>query len=505
MVDFAPSAAEIRAAANDLRLDLDDADIGFYQSIAAIAAQPYARLAQEPDHLPVSVYPRAAARRPSAEEDPNNAWYVKAEILGAETGPLHGKTVAIKDNVCVASLPMMNGSATLDGYRPEIDATVVTRLLDAGATIIGKTHCEHFCLSAGSHTNPCGPTHNPYRRGYTTGGSSSGSAAAVAAGEADLAVGGDQGGSIRAPAAYCGIYGLKPTWGLVSYTGAMSIDPTLDHLGPMTRTVEDNAIMLEVLAGPDGLDPRQAAAPVAPSYVEAMKRGVRGLRIGVLAEGFGHPDSKPEIDGKVRAAANRFVERGAEVVEISIPDHALAPAIWLAISAEGLTSGLMLAEVRDGGPRGVHLNSLREAHARWPERGAALSESLKTMMLLGRHMTRHHGGLFYGKAQNLSRRLRASYDQALADVDLLLLPTTPSGPDPLPPEGAPRELELLAARGFLANTCAFNVSGHPALSAPCGMIDGLPVGMMLVGKWYDEASIYRAALAFEQASDWRSL
>ena len=158
---------------------------------------------------------------------------------------------------------MMNGSSILEGYVPDVDATIVTRILDAGGTIIGKTNCEFLCFSAGSHTNALGPTHNPRRRGYTTGGSSSGSAAVVAASEADMAVGGDQGGSIRAPAAFCGIYGMKPTHGLVPYSGIMSVEPTLDHAGPMPRTVADNALLLTALAGPDGLDPRQHAVRAA--------------------------------------------------------------------------------------------------------------------------------------------------------------------------------------------------------------------------------------------------
>ena len=157
----------------------------------------------------------------------------------------------------LAGVPMMNGAATMEGYIPDIDATVVHRILDAGGTIVGKAHCEYFCLSGGSHTSATGPVHNPHKMGYSAGGSSSGSAVLVALGEVDMALGGDQGGSIRMPASFCGIYGMKPTHGLVPYTGIMPIEIYVDHTGPMTANVADNALLLEVLAGPDGYDPRQ--------------------------------------------------------------------------------------------------------------------------------------------------------------------------------------------------------------------------------------------------------
>ena len=193
----------------------------------------YARLDQlaEPS-LPVN-YPRGAGYRPDPEDNPLNAWYWRCEIKGASGGLLAGKTVAIKDNVCVAGLPLMNGTSVLEGYVPNIDATIVTRILDAGGTIMGKAVCESLCFSGGSHTSDTGPVLNPHNHARTAGGSSSGSAALVAAGEVDMSIGGDQGGSIRIPASWCGIYGLKPTHGLVPYTGVFPIELTLDHTGPL--------------------------------------------------------------------------------------------------------------------------------------------------------------------------------------------------------------------------------------------------------------------------------
>ena len=262
------------------------------------------------DNLPPVKYPRDGFSRPPADDNPYNAWHVRTEIRGAPEGPLSGRTVALKDNVCLAQVPMMNGASTLEGYTPDVDATIVTRLLDAGATIIGKAHCEYFCLSGGSHTSASGPVQNPHKPGYSAGGSSSGSAALVAGGEVDMAIGGDQGGSIRIPASYSGCFGLKPTHGLVPYTGVMPIETTIDHTGPMTRNVLDNATMLQAIAGADGLDPRQYA-PQVDDYGAAVGQGADGLRIGVVKEGFGHASSEPDVDARVRAASEVFNGLGA--------------------------------------------------------------------------------------------------------------------------------------------------------------------------------------------------
>ena len=188
------------------------------------------------------------------------------------SGKLKGKTVVLKDNIMLAGVPMMNGSATMEGYIPDIDATVVQRMLDAGATIVGKAHCEFFCMSGGSHTGATGPVHNPHKMGYSAGGSSSGSAVLVALGEVDMAMGGDQGGSIRMPASFCGIYGMKPTHGLVPYTGIMPIEIYVDHTGPMTANVADNALLLEVHRRPRRLRSAPVQCEDAPLHQDARRR-----------------------------------------------------------------------------------------------------------------------------------------------------------------------------------------------------------------------------------------
>ncbi len=264
-----PTLEQMTDIVDSLGMSLEPERVAEFMSHMAGSFAAYDLVESLPDFVPEVKYPRTPGRFPSPAENPLHAWYVKTEVKGAPDGVLKGKTVALKDNVCLAGVPMMNGSATLEGYVPNLDATIVTRLLDAGATILGKAHCEHFCFSGGSHTNSSGPVVNPRKPGYSAGGSSSGSGALVASGEVDMAIGGDQGGSIRIPAAYCGIYGMKATHGLVPYTGVMPIESTIDHTGPMTQNVADNALMLEVLAGEDGLDPRQYAPKVAP-YTQAL-------------------------------------------------------------------------------------------------------------------------------------------------------------------------------------------------------------------------------------------
>ncbi|OLE01283.1 MAG: amidase [Candidatus Rokubacteria bacterium 13_1_20CM_4_68_9] len=497
-----PTVAQVRALADDLGFTLSDADAQSFLGLMGGSFAAYDAVAAMPDHVPAVRYPRTPGYRPEGAENRYNAWYVKTTVKGTQTGKLAGKTIVLKDNVCLAGVPMMNGASTLEGYVPDVDATIVTRMLDAGGTIVGKAHCEYFCFSGGSHTCAAGPVHNPRKPGYSAGGSSSGSAALVAAGEVDMAIGGDQGGSIRIPASYCGIYGMKPTHGLVPYTGIMPIELTLDHAGPMTATVADNALLLEVLAGADGLDPRQYAPRTAP-YTEALGRGVDGLRIGLVKEGFGHHNSETDVDARVRSAAAVFGKLGAKVGEVSVPMHAMGPAIWSPIALEGATELMMKGNGFGTNWRGLYVTSLIDAHSAWRHRADELSDTLKLSMLLGHYFVKHHRGHFYAKAQNLSRKLRDAYDAALADFDVLVMPTLPLKATPLPPADAPREVSIQRAFEMISNTAPFDATGHPAMSVPCGQSDGLPIGLMLIGKHWEESTIYRAAHAFEQAGDWR--
>ena len=501
----APTAADLRVIARDLGMNLSEQYLEAAERIIAGGlAKAYAALDAVAEDPPPVKYPQREFHRPAPEENPLGAWYVRTAIKGAQRGKLKGKRVALKDNVCLAKVPMAIGASVLEGYVPDVDATVVTRILDAGGEIAGKAVCEYYCVSGGSHTSATGPVHNPRKPGYSAGGSSSGSAALVAAGEVDMAIGGDQAGSIRIPASFCGIVGLKPTFGLVPYTGIAPLEATLDTCGPMTANVRDNALLLEVIAGPDGIDPRQRDVRTS-RYTSALTRSVRGLRIGVLKEGFGHPNAEPDVETKVRAAADRLAARGAKVEEVSVPMHDLGFAIWAGIRNDSITVTFLTTNGAGMGCEGLYLTSLGKAAASWRMRAHEFPDTVKIACLMGRYTLDRYGGHYYGKAQNLRRRLRAAYDDALKTSDLLLMPTTVFKATPLPPHDAGPETITRRSWEAIRNTCPFNVSGHPAISIPCGIEDGRPIGMMLVGRHWDEATLYRAAAAFERASDWTKL
>jgi len=498
-----PTLSQMRTMADRFGMSLCDEDLLEYTEIIEPYMQAYDRLDAMPDNLPEVHYPRSPGYFPDRTENPLNAWYVKTEVRGAPDGKLRGKRIAIKDTICLAGVPMMNGSSIMEGYTPEIDATIVTRMLDEGAVIAGKAHCENFCLSGGSHTNAKGPIHNPWKRGYMAGGSSAGSGALVAAGEVDMAIAGDQGGSIRIPASNCGVYGMKPTHGLVPYTGTMPIEQTIDHLGPITNNVSDNALLLEVLAGEDGLDPRQYK-PKTYSYTEALGRGAQGMRIGILSEGFAHPNSESDVDQCVMAAAERFRELGARVDEVSVPEHYTAMDAWTAITLEGLQDGMMWGNSTGTNYRGLFLPSMTDHMAQWKGRADELSHSLKACMFVGEHFQRQYRGRFYGKSQNIMRKVNERYHAALKQYDLLLMPTLPIKPQEHPPADCSLSLYVQRAFEMVPNTAPFN-GGLPAMSVPCGLSEGLPIGMQLVGPNYGEMKIYQAAHAFEQSGDWRDM
>ncbi len=342
--------------------------------------------------------------------------------------------------------------------------------------------------------------------GYSAGGSSSGSAALVAAGEVELSIGGDQGGSIRMPASYCGIVGLKPTWGLVPYTGVMPIELTLDHTGPMTANVADNALMLEVIAGPDGLDPRQSQTGSKPvAYTEALGTGVKGLRIGVVKEGFGLANSEADVDAKVRAAAERFKKLGATVEEVSVPMHALGPIIWTPIACEGATQQMMKDNGHGFNWKGLYVTSLIDAHSQWRSPRRRAVGHAEADDAVGEWFIQTGRGRFYAqgaepRAQAARRlRRRALEVRRAADADAARQGDAAAAP------GRARELIVQRAFEMLPNTCPTDATRPPCAAAALRLSDGLPVGMMLIGKHYDELTLYRAGHAFEQSGDWKSM
>ena len=500
-----PGIVQLRQAAQQLGMNPSDDYLRAVEEIVGPLARAYAALDAMPDEVPVVKYPRGQAYRPQGDENRHGAWYVKTSVKGAPSGKLAGRRIALKDNVCLAGVPMMIGADILEGYVPDVDATIVERILDAGGEIAGKAVCEYYCVSGGSHTSSTGPVQNPRKLGYTTGGSSSGSAALVAAGDVDMAIGGDQAGSIRILAAHCGLFGLKPTFGRVPYAGAVSSEFVIDHLGPITATVEDNALLLECIAGSDPLDPRTAGTPPPDDYRAALGTPIGGLSIGVVAEGFGHRGSMAEVDATVRRASAEFARLGAKVETIALPPHRDGLAIWLVFAMEGYFGNLIRGNGFGSNYDGLQWSGLNDGIARWRDNPDGLPANLKLGMLMGEDAGSRYRHHYFVKAMNLVRRLREAYDHALSEHDLLLMPTVPAKARPLPAADASPETVINLAFENIDNTCPFNLTHHPALTVPCGIADGCPVGMMLVAKPFAETTLYAAAHAFAQSTDWRRI
>ncbi|MBJ7536829.1 amidase [Marinomonas transparens] len=499
-----PQHSDLLTSSDKLGLRLESHDISDYLTILEDVCADYDIVdSMTPEHTQVT-YPRTPGIFPTPEDNPYNAWYVKTEVKGKNKGRLAGLKVALKDNVCLAGVPMMNGSSTLRGYVPDIDATVVTRLLDAGGTILGKAQCEYFCVSGSSHTSAQGAVVNPRKAGHSAGGSSSGCAALIASGHVDLAIGTDQGGSVRIPAAYSGFYGMKPTHGLIPYTGVMPIEMTLDHVGLMSNTVEHNALFLETLAGLDNLDPRQQHLPISFDYSSKLNKGCNDLRIGVVKEGFNWDNSEKDVDESVRNAANLYKSLGATVSEVSIPLHRKGHAIWSPIAVEGTTQ-LLQGYNYGSNWKGLYVTSLMRAQRDWQQHAAEFPHDLKSCLLAGDYFSSQYAGQYYAKAQNLVRRLKAAYINAFKDFDLLLMPTVPLKAPRLLTSDASASNFVTRALEMNANTAPFNITGLPAMSLPCGQSNGLPIGMMLIAPDFKEATIYQAAAAFERAYDWPNL
>lgn len=466
---------------------------------------------EEEDRPPVRQGPRDPGHRPPRDEDPYNCFITRCFVKGAEQGPLRGRRVGLKDSISLAGVPLTLGSRFMDGFVPDTDATVVTRLLDAGADIVGKLNMDDFALATagfGLGVGGYGRVLNPYAPEHLSGGSSSGSAAAVASGAVDLALGGDQGGSIRIPAAWCGVVGLKPTHGLVPHTGVVGVEPSIDYVGPMGRTVRDVALMLECIAGPDGYDSRQTQAPRSGLYLEEMTKGISELRIGILREGFGDDRAEPDVESAVLEAIDALKEAGATTQDISVPEHLKFGKLSAAFGMIGrylffhLCGGAFLEGFYDTHFTGAIGEFLKT-------RADQLHSRVKLCLLLGAHLE-HKALVYYGRAQNVRRTYRKAYDEAFRRVDCLIMPTVPIKA-PRSTSSKNEDESLRQGLGYRVaglegrNTVAFNSTGHPALSIPCALSQGLPVGMMLVGPHFSDGLLLRIAHSFSQSVDWDAL
>ena len=420
--------------------------------------------------------------------------------------PLAGVSVALKDNLCTAGVRTTASSHILETYVPPYDATAVARLEAAGAIVVGKTNCDEFAMGSSTENSAFGPARNPWALDRIPGGSSGGSAAAVAAGLVPLALGSDTGGSIRQPAALCGVVGLKPTYGRVSRYGLLAFGSSLDQIGPLTRTVGDAALALGVIAGADPADATTAPEPV-PDYTAALTGDVRGTRIGVpraLLEGL-----DPDVGRVIYAALDLLAARGAALVDVELPHakHAIA-VYYLVATAEassnlarydgvryGFRSDTSPAEAGRQG-RGGH-DDLRTMYAR--TRAQGFGPEVKRRIMLGTYvLSAGYYDAYYLKAQQVRTLILRDYDRAFERVDVVAMPTSPTPAFSIG-ERAADPLQMYLADIF---TVSANLAGLPAISVPCGFTRGLPIGLQLTGRPFDEATLLRVADAYERDTEW---
>lgn len=495
-----PSLSDLQDLAREFHIELSQSEAEEYLPHVVSSLDGYATLENLGEEPLQPSYPRDGGRAPDPGDNPGNGWAWRCSIKGRPEGPLAGRTVGVKDNTAIAGLPMRIGSRLMEGFIPDRDATVVTRLLDSGAEIVGKTAVPAFCFDGGGFVGGFDPpvlnVSDPAR---VPGGSSSGSAAVVVSGAADMALGGDQGGSIRLPASFSGCCGLKPTFGLVPYTGIFPLERTLDHVGPMARTVQDCALMLDALAGRDGLDSRQPNFDPTPAS-PTLERGIAGLRVGILREGFAIEDaSEKEVDDSVRAAVEGLRIAGAEVSEVSVPLHSHGLAIWNAVVVQGCADLVFRGDGVGTNADAGNSAALSDYFAlRRREMADAFPPTVKLTLLVAEHVRRNAFHHYYVKGRELGRELRRAYDDALSQVDVLVMPTTAMRAFERPRADAPLDEVFAAALGNLHNTAPFDVTGHPALSVPVPHVDGLPIGFQAVGRHFDEAGVLRVGQAVER-------
>jgi amidase len=478
--------------------------------------EEFLELRIEEHRPPLRHFDRDPGYRPTAAEDPLNAFIRKCRVSGAEIGPLAGRTVALKDHIAVAGVPMTLGSHFMDGYIPDFDATVVTRLLDAGATIVGKMNMEDFSFGGPgvAGVGDFGRPLNPHDPDHVTGGSSSGCGAAVAAGEVDMAFGGDQGGSIRIPAAWSGCVGLKATHGLIPHSGVFGLEASVDYVGPMTRTIEDLALVLQCVAGPDGYDPRQDSVPARlPDYVAALGKSVTGLKIGVLAEGFEIPGAEEDVDSMVREALAVIGGLGARCETVSVPLHRTA---WLAIGPLFLEGARAGCDTNFAGAFGkaffptsfmATFGRAKRSHSH------ELPLNLKLILLAGTYAHDRYNGRLYAKAHSVRPAIAAGYREAFGKFDVIAMPTCPVKAHAYQqPSDYADAIDRTLFGGKLgqdirilgANTSSFNYTGFPALSIPCGKSKNLPIALQLVAPHFREDLLIQVAHAYQRSVDWES-
>jgi aspartyl-tRNA(Asn)/glutamyl-tRNA(Gln) amidotransferase subunit A len=411
---------------------------------------------------------------------------------GEDPGLLAGVPVALKDNLCTRGVPTTCSSRILDGWRPPYDATVVTRLREAGAVMVGKTNMDEFAMGSSTESSAFGPTRNPHDTSRVPGGSSGGSAAAVAAGFAPVALGSDTGGSIRQPAALCGVVGMKPTYGTVSRYGLVAFASSLDQIGPLTTTVADAALVFDVIGGHDPADSTSLDRP-APRVLSVLDEGIQGMTVGVLTEFL--EDADADVVARTRQAAEACVAAGARVEEISVPEVRLGLSAYYLIAPAEASSNLARY---DGVRFGLRVDAEDTTAMNTATRSVGFGAEVKRRIMLGTYaLSAGYMDAYYGQALRVRTKIIEGFARAYRRCDVLLGPTTPSTAFSIGAKvGDPMTM-------YLSDVCTIptNLAGHPAISIPFGSgDDGLPVGVQLLAPALAENTLLRAAAVIEAAA-----
>ncbi len=415
---------------------------------------------------------------------------------GSSRGPLDGVPIAVKDVLCTRGIRTTCGSKILERFVPPYDATAVARLRDAGAVLLGKLNMDEFAMGSSTENSAFFPTKNPWDLTRVPGGSSGGSAAAVAADLAAAALGTDTGGSIRQPAAFCGDVGLKPTYGRVSRYGLVAFASSLDQIGPLTQDVEDAALVLQAIAGHDPMDSTSVDLPV-PDYRAELGKGAQGLRIGIPAEYF-IEGLDPEVEAAVRAAIRVLEQLGARTEPVSLPHTEYGLAAYYLIAPAEASSNLARY---DGVKYGLRVAKTRDVVEMYSKtRAAGFGAEVRRRVMLGTYaLSAGYYDAYYGRAQRVRTLVRRDFVEAFARVDLIAAPTTPGVAFKFGEKEDPLQMYLNDVF-----TIPVNLAGLPGLSVPAGFtMSGLPIGLQLIGRAFDEAALLRAAHAYERATTWR--
>ncbi|MBM3249500.1 MAG: Asp-tRNA(Asn)/Glu-tRNA(Gln) amidotransferase subunit GatA [Candidatus Omnitrophica bacterium] len=436
--------------------------------------------------------------------DPQVKAYVRrnepqAAVNPAAAGPLKGIPVTVKDNICTEGLNTECCSHILEGFRPPYDATVIRKLKSAGATILGlKANMDEFAFGSSTENSYFGPTHNPWRLDCVPGGSSGGSAAAVAADEAVFALGSDTGGSIRQPAAFCGVVGMKPTYGRVSRYGLIAFASSLDQIGPITKDVEDCSLLLGVISGHDPLDSTSVDAPV-PDYGKSLDRDIKGLKIAIPKEYFVE-GMEAQVKEALEEAVSELKKLGATVKEISLPHTKYAVPVYYIVATAEASSNLARF---DGVQYGLRIKSENLIEMYKKTRGEGFGQEAKRRVILGTFALSHgYYEAYYLNALKVRTLIKRDFDGAFKEFDCIVTPTSPSAAFKIG-EKVEDPLKMYLSDIY---TISANLAGIPAISVPCGFTgDNLPVGLQILARPFDEGTLLKAAFAYEQATVWHKM